>query len=380
MKTNQLLIMLVVVTSLMACGKKGHDLNTLVGKNARLTELKDQMIAAKTEIETLEKEVAVLDPKVRQDKVTNVTIEPVALVPFTHSIDLQGAVRADQEMMITPKGMGTITKILIQNGDRVSAGQVVAYLDDAMMQKGMSEIQQQLDFARTAYTKQKNLWDQGIGSEMQFLQAKNGVESLEKRMATMSEQNGSNIVRAPISGVIDEVYAKVGGATAPGAPIAKLINFTKLKVQAEVAEAYAGKVRQGNTVQLNFPDLNKNVNATIKYIGNAINPINRSFKIEMPIAGGQNGIIPNMVAIVKIIDYQKAKAVVIPVTMVQKGANGDFVLIAVDDNGKKVTKRALVTLGQNYDGKVEILSGLKGGEALIMTGYQDLNEGDGVKY
>ncbi len=379
MKNN--LFLLFILVFLVACGgKKEHDLNTLEGKSARLTELKDQMVAAKTEIEKLEKEVAVLDPKVRENKVTLVTFEPVPLVPFVHSIDLQGAVRADQEMMITPKGMGTITKILIQNGDRVSAGQVIAYLDDAMMQKGMSEIQQQLDFARTAFTKQKNLWDQGIGSEMQYLQAKNGVEALEKRIATMNEQNGSNIVRSPISGVIDEVYAKVGSATAPGAPIAKLVNFSKLKVQAEVAEAFAGKVRQGNTVQLNFPDINKNINATIKYIGNTINPVNRSFKIEMPIAGGQNGIIPNMVAIVKIIDYQKAKAVVIPVTMVQKGANGDFVLIAVDENGKKVAKRQVITVGQNYDGKVEVISGLKGGEALIMSGYQDLNEGDAVKF
>ncbi len=373
------LIMALFIVVFSACGG-GPDLTTLEGKKARLTTLKDMVANSKTEITTLEKEVAALDPTVRENKVSNVTVEPIAVGSFTHSIDLQGAVKADDEQMITSKGMGTITRITIANGDRVKAGQAIAYLDGALMQKGMAEVQQQLDFAKTAYQKQKNLWDQGIGTEIQYLSAKNGVESLEKRMESMNEQNGSNVVRAAISGVIDEVYARVGGAAAPGVPLAKLVNFSRLKVQADVAESFAGRVRQGNEVLLNFPDINKNVKARIKYIGSAINPINRSFKIEVPIAGGDKDVIPNMVSIVKIVDYQKAKAVMLPINMVQKSSNGDFVFIAVDENGKKVVKKAPVTIGQNYDGKAEVVSGLKGGELLIMTGYQDLNDGDLVKY
>ena len=373
------LIMVLFIFVFSACGG-GPDLTTLEGKKARLTTLKDMVANSKTEITTLEKEVAALDPTVRENKVSNVTVEPIAVGSFTHSIDLQGAVKADDEQMITSKGMGTITRITIANGDRVKAGQAIAYLDGALMQKGMAEVQQQLDFAKTAYQKQKNLWDQGIGTEIQYLSAKNGVESLEKRMESMNEQNGSNVVRAAISGVIDEVYARVGGAAAPGVPLAKLVNFSRLKVQADVAESFAGRVRQGNEVLLNFPDINKNVKARIKYIGSAINPINRSFKIEVPIAGGDKDVIPNMVSIVKIVDYQKAKAVMLPINMVQKSSNGDFVFIAVDENGKKVVKKAPVTIGQNYDGKAEVVSGLKGGELLIMTGYQDLNDGDLVKY
>ena len=374
---NLIIVLFIFVFS--ACGG-GPDLTTLEGKKARLTTLKDMVANSKTEITTLEKEVAALDPTVRENKVSNVTVEPIAVGSFTHSIDLQGAVKADDEQMITSKGMGTITRITIANGDRVKAGQAIAYLDGALMQKGMAEVQQQLDFAKTAYQKQKNLWDQGIGTEIQYLSAKNGVESLEKRMESMNEQNGSNVVRAAISGVIDEVYARVGGAAAPGVPLAKLVNFSRLKVQADVAESFAGRVRQGNEVLLNFPDINKNVKARIKYIGSAINPINRSFKIEVPIAGGDKDVIPNMVSIVKIVDYQKAKAVMLPINMVQKSSNGDFVFIAVDENGKKVVKKAPVTIGQNYDGKAEVVSGLKGGELLIMTGYQDLNDGDLVKY
>ncbi len=362
-----------------SCGKKADaNTNTLEGKQTQLSELKSQQSKLKSEIETLEKEVTKLDTTQRKEaKSIFVTVAAVTTENFIHSIDLQGKVVAEDEQMITSKGAGTLTRIMVKNGDFVRAGQTVAYLDDAIMQKGISEIQQQLDFARNVYDKQKRLWDQGIGTEIQYLQAKNGVEALEKNIDRMKETNTMNVVRAPISGVIDEVYAKLGGAMAPGVPFAKIVNFSKLKVVADVAETFAGKVQKGNEVLLQFPDIKRDIKARVGYVGSSISSINRTLKVEIPLGANEKNILPNMVSIVKLIDYKKDKAVVIPINMVQKGMDEDFVMIAAAGNaGKTVAQKVTIKVGQTYNDKAEVLSGLKAGDQLITVGYQDLNGGD----
>ena len=362
-----------------SCGKKADaNTNTLEGKQAQLSELKNQQSKLKSEIETLEKEVTKLDTTQRKEaKSIFVTVAAVMTENFTHSIDLQGKVVAEDEQMITSKGAGTLTRVMVKNGDFVRAGQTVGYLDDAIMQKGISEIQQQLDFARSVYDKQKRLWDQGIGTEIQYLLAKNGVEALEKNIDRMKETNTMNVVRAPISGVIDEVYAKLGGAMAPGVPFAKIVNFSKLKVVADVAETFAGKVQKGNEVLLQFPDIKRDIKARVGYVGSSISSVNRTLKVEIPLAANEKNILPNMVSIVKLIDYKKDKAVVIPINMVQKGMDEDFVMIAAVGNaGKTMAQKVTIKVGQTYNDKAEVLSGLKAGDQLITVGYQDLNGGD----
>ncbi len=371
------LILSFILLAFAACKRpEGSDIES---KKTKLATLRTQYTALKTEIETLEKEVKTLDPTATvSEKSFSVEVTTVAPETFIHSVDVQGAVVADQEMMITPRTAGTITRLTVQTGSKVSVGQVIGEIDDAILSQGMAELAQQLNFATDLYTKQKSLWDQGIGSEVQFLSAKNNKEAMEKRIATMEEQRKLNKVLAPISGTIDEVYAKVGQTVAPGVPFAKILNFSKLKVTADIAEGYAGKLREGNEVVVALPDLKRNVDGRIRYIGKTINPINRTYKVEVPLAANEKDVIPNMVSTLKIIDYKKIGAIVIPINLIQKGAMGDFVYILKKDGEKTTAKKMPISIGQTYNDKAEVLSGLKAGDALISTGAQDLNDGDGV--
>ena len=356
-----------------SCAKKAADTSTLEGKKARLTELETQSVQIKTEMATLTAEIQKLDPSSKSEKVTAVVTETVVEQPFTHSIDLQGTIKSEDEMMLSPKMPGNVTKVLIKVGDQVKAGQVIAYMDDAIMKQSMSQVQTQLDFARQNFEKLDRLWKQGIGTEVQLLGAKTQVEAVERQMATMVEQNSGNTVRAPRAGTIDEVYAKVGMPASPGMPMAKLVTKSGLKVVADIAEGYSGKVRRGNQVILHFPDLNKDLNATIGYVSQTINALNRTYRVDIPVNGPD--LIPNMISTVRVIDYKKDKAVVVPINAIQKSEEGDYVLTA--DNG--AAKKVMVKVGQTYNDKAEILSGLKAGDKLITVGFQDLNEGDKVK-
>ena len=371
---RNIILTVATITLLMSCGKKTADTSTLEGKKAYLSELKTQATKLNDQVAKLEQEVAAADPTAKKERVTAVAATAVLPETFTHSIDLQGTVKSDDEQMITPRGMGTVTKVLVKAGSRVSAGQAIGYLDAEVMKQSISQIQTQLDFARQNFEKLDRLWKQGIGTEVQMLGAKTQVEALEKQIGTMSEQNSWAVVRAPKSGVIDEVYAKVGMPGAPGAPFAKLVNKSDLKVVADIAEGYVGKIKTGNSVLLNFPDIKKDVKARIGYVSQTINPLNRTYRVDIPVSGSD--MVSNMLSVIKVIDYQKERAITAPINLIQKGDQGDYVLIADTQNGVVKAKKVAVKSGQTYGDKCEILSGLKAGDQLITTGFQDLNDGD----
>jgi membrane fusion protein (multidrug efflux system) len=362
-----------VLLFLSSCGKKQTDTSSLEGKKARLAELNTEATKIKTEITTLEAEILKLDPSSKKEKVTAIVTVPVSIEPFNHSIDLQGSVKSEDEMMLTPKMPGTVTRVLIKVGDNVKAGQVIAYMDDAIMKQSMSQVQTQLDFAKQNFEKLDRLWKQGIGTEVQLLGAKTQVEALEKQIATMHEQNSGNTVRAPRSGTIDELFTKVGMPASPGMPMAKLVTKSGLKVVADIAEGFSGKVKQGNEVLLQFPDLNKEIKARIGYVSQTINALNRTYRVDIPVSGPD--LIPNMITKIRVIDYKNDKSIVIPINCIQKSESGEYVLIS--ENGK--AKRVNIKMGQTYNDKAEILSGLKVGDNLITVGFQDLNDGDNVK-
>lgn len=370
---RNILLTILSASLLWACGNKAADTSTLEGKKAHLAALKDQAAKLKDEIATLETAIEKEDPEAKKERVTAVTTVTLQPETFTHSIDLQGTVKSDDEQMITPKGMGSITKVMIKVGDYVKAGQAVGYLDDAIISQSISQVETQLNFARQNYEKLDRLWKQGIGTEVQLLGAKTQVEALEKQIATINEQKAMSVIRAPKSGTIDEVYGKVGMAAAPGGPFAKLVGKSGLKVEADIAEGFAGKIRKGNSVILDFPDINKQTKASIGYVSQTISPLNRTYRVDIPIAGTE--YLPNMISVIKVIDYQKANAIVVPINLIQKSENGDYVMIA--ENG--VAKKVMVKIGQTYADKAEVLSGLKAGANIITTGYQDLNDGDKVK-
>lgn len=364
---------LLVVSILIACQQKSSD-----DPVARLAELKDQKAKIEAEITVLEEQLA--EQGLIEKKLSLVALTEVKVTSFQHYIDLQGRVDADESVAVTSRMPGALTRVYIDNGDEVRKGQLLAEIDDGVMLKSLAELQGQLRTAEDIYNRQKALWDQNIGSEVQYIQAKSNKEALERSIATLKETWGQTRIYAPTSGTIDQVVLKQGQAIAPGVPLAYIINLNKLKVKGEVTEAYAGKVQKGDSVLVHFPDLKKDVVSKVTYVSKSINPVNRTFIVEASL--GKGDFRANQIAVMKIVDYSNPKAFVIPVNLIQTGEDGDYVMIAekTGSENKAIVKRVKVKQGQNYSGYVEILEGLKDGDMLITTGFQDVNEGETVTY
>ncbi|MBK6933432.1 MAG: efflux RND transporter periplasmic adaptor subunit [Saprospirales bacterium] len=347
-------------------------------KSAQLAALKDQKAALEAQIAQLENEAGGTPGVSKHIRTVGLTeLQPQL---FRHFIDLQGKVDAEDNVPVTAKMAGQITRVLIKNGDAVKKGQLLAALDDELMLKGLSELELQLRTAEDIYNRQKGLWDQKIGTEVQFIQARTNKEALEQRIATTKEQWQYTKIYAPISGTVDMVILKAGQAIAPGSPLCHIINMGQLKITGQVPEAYAAKVRQGYAVQLFFPDLNKEVASRVSYVSKSINPTNRTFTVECALPAGAD-YRANMIAVMKIIDYQNPRAIVVPVNLIQTAEDGDFVLVA-DKTGDKqaVVRKANVRQGGTYNGMVEITGGLNPGDLAISTGFQDVNNGETVAF
>jgi membrane fusion protein, multidrug efflux system len=347
----------LVILTLTACKQEAPDKKTL------LADLKKQQAELNSKVSTLEKELGKSDTT-KKVKMNYIQITSAMPTTFSHYMEMQGAVVAEDEYFINAKAAGALKKVNVSVGSRVSAGQIVAEIDDDILQNQMDEIVKRYELVKDIYEKQDALWKQNIGSEVQLLSAKNNKEALEKSMATLTKSREFYKIVAPISGVVDEVLQP------------KVVNFAKLKFKAEVPESYAGKVRAGNSVVINFPDLKKDMSAKISYIGNTVNPMNRTFKVEVPLRANEPNMIPNLAGVMKVADYSNSNAYVIPINIIKKDLDGsDFVLI---ENGGKAAK-AVVKVGQYYGDTAEILSGLKSGDKLITVGHEDLSVGDAVQ-
>ncbi len=347
-------------------------------KNAELASLKDEKAALESKIAALEKEVG--SPVAATQRTKTVALTEISTAPFRHYIDLQGKVDAKDNVPVTSKMPGVLTRVLVKNGDNVRQGQLLAQLDNNIMEKGLAELELQLRTAEDVYNRQKGLWDQKIGTEIQYIQAKSQKEAAEQRIATTREQMSQSRIYAPIGGTVDVVILKVGQAISPGVPLCNILNLSKLKVQGEVTEAYASKVRQGDQVVVSFPDLNKEITTRVSYVSKTINPMTRTFSVECTLPANSE-YRANMVAIMKIVDYQSPNAVSVPVNLVQTAEDGEFVLVAEKTGDKTATaKKVPVKTGSNYNGNVEIKSGLKAGDWVISIGYQEVNSGEKVAF
>ena len=371
---KNILAILCLTLLFAACGKKGsNDANSQ--KVAQLAELKKQQATLSSQISKLEKEIGSADTT-KKEKVNAIAVETLTPSVFNNYIELQGSVVADEQVYLTSRVPGSVSKVYIKVGDHIRQGQVVAEIDDDMVIQQMEEVKKRWELANDVYLKQEALWKQNIGSEVQYLSAKNNKEALDKTIATIQRSRDLYQVKSPINGVVDECSVKVGQAAAPGMPMATVVNFSKLKVKVDAPETYAGKIRQGNTVSVVFPDLQKEVTSKIAYIGASVSPQNRTFKVEIPIRSNEAGLLPNMATTVRVINYSNGNAIAIPINLIQKDlTNTDFVLI--ESLGR--VKKMRVKVGQMYGEKAEILSGLKAGDKIITVGFQDLNEGDAVK-
>ncbi len=342
-------------------------------KKAELEKLKSERSAVEAKIMALEEEIAKTDTTKKED-IIEVVAMPLVPEVFKTYIEIQGRVDADENVSLSSELPGTINRVNVKVGDEVSKGQILAETDARAIQQQIADLQNSLDLAKQVYDKQKNLWDQKIGTEIQFLQTKNNKESLEHKMASMQEQIRMSKVISPINGTVDEVNIKVGQAVMPGMSAINVINFSNLKVKADVAESYTARIKTGNEVLVLFPDMKDSVRSKVQYASRGINALSRTFNVEV-LLDNKKEYHPNMVAKLKINDYQSpGPKVVIPVRFIQKGTSESYVLVA--ENGVAVKK--VIKISREYSGVAEIAEGVVAGELLITEGYDLVNEGDKI--
>lgn len=314
-------------------------------------------------------------------KETAVEVMPLKSESFTHILEVQGKADATDNVAVSPQQPGIVSQVLVTEGQNVKKGQLLATLDDTVFKQSVDELQTQTALTNTLYQKQKTLWDQKIGTEVQYLQAKANKEALERKIATLNKQADLYNIYAPISGILEEVNVKVGEGAGVGSPFPpfRIISLGNLKVEADIAETYVNKVKKGDNVSLFFPDLNKSLSAKITNISTLINNIGRTFSIEMRIPA-TTGVKPNMIAMVKINDYSAANAIVIPLNTVQNSEEGQYVFVADEQAGKKVVRKQIIEIGLTNGDRIEVKKGLRPGDMLITTGYQDITPGQIVAF
>lgn len=347
-------------------------------KVAELNKLRKQRDEIADKIKQLEKELG--DPE-KAGKSLHVSVATLQSTQFKHYIEVQGRLDGEDNVDVYPEAQGVVTDVFVSVGQSVNKGQALARLDVGPANDQLKAIETQYKFAKETFEKQQRLWDQKIGSEMQYLQAKTAKEQLESQRAAILKQIDMMTIKAPITGTVEEVNVKIGQSSAAmQTPPFRVLNFGTLKVKADVSESYAKKVNVGDNVQVYFPDLNKEITAKVSAASRFISPTNRTFGVEVRLNPEKNGYKANMVAVLKITDYTAENAIVLPVNYIQSDPNGLFVYVADSNGNKSVAKRVGIVEGQSYNGMVEITKGLTPGQKVVTSGYLDLEEGETITF
>lgn len=370
---RKMLIITGIIFFLASCGNRQTD------KQARLTELKKEHDRLTAEILKLEQE---LHPA--GSEATKVLVDTLRKKPFEHYIEVQGRIDGNDNIGVSPRNQGgVVTKILVHEGDYVNKGAVLAELDAEVMKQQLVDLKSKLAFLTDIFNRQKILWDQNIGSEIQYLKAKNDMESAQNGIATLEDQIKMSVITAPIDGTIEDIPIKIGQMASSSSPIPafRIVNFSRAKAVADVGEAYSAKVHPGDQVKVYLPDLNRELDQKVSFASKYINPTNRTFIIEVSLPVTDITFRANMIAVLKIRDYINPSTISIPQNFIQSSRNeGQFVFIASLENGKKVARKRAVAPFVSFNGLTEILTGLNEGDVIITAGYKDLYDGQFIDF
>lgn len=367
---------LVAASILAACGSNGTGNAQLDALIAKRDSLKNVQADLAKELATIEEQIALLDTGI---KAPAVAVMPVMRQDFKSYFEVQGYVTTDAQAKIYPNlmGQGIIRKIYVREGERVSAGQKLAQIDDAMSRQMLGQLEVNLSVETENYNRLKKLWDQKIGSEMQVLQARRGKENFEEQIKQLREQIAQFVITAPISGTVDKIYSKEGEAAAIGTPIPvmTIINPGSNYMLADISESYIGIIQSGQQAEVIIPNLDT-ISTKISLIGNTIKTANRTFEVRMDLPAGNANLKPNLVGSVRFADYAADSTVVLPSSLIMKDAE-ERSFVFINDNMK--AKKVIVTTGKSYEGHTEILSGLMGGESIISKGARKLVDGQEIR-
>ena len=376
MKNNILLILGFIILSITACEQK----DPLQAKKEELKSQKNKLQKIKTSITELEKEISVMDPNFakKNRKATLITTSGVEMKRFEHYIEVSGAVKSRNNVLISAENMGSINQIFVTEGNKVNKGKLIMNMDIELYERNMDQLETEYTLAKIMFEKRSNLWNQKIGTEVQFLEAKNRKESLENQIANIKTQISKSQIRAPFEGTIESVMVREGEMAQMGSPLVRIVNHRGMYLKADLSESYIGHFKMGDKVIINFPFLNKTIESRISSIGQIIDEQNRTFSIEALLPITDFTVKPNLLAIAKLKDFEHDNAVIIPTKLIQKDNNGEFVFITEQNNDELVAKKVQIDRGITYKNSTMIPGGLAGNELLVNEGFRDVTNGGKV--
>jgi len=365
MKTTHILILASLV-AFVGCGEKVSELDQ---KKASLKSLKEQLGEIKTQILTLEQEIALSDTLAKDGIAVNV--EELASRSFAHYINQPGTVTSRANVVVSSEVGATVVRRLVEEGSWVSKDQAIIQLDASVMVNQVEDLRQSVELAKTTYERQDNLWKQGIGSEIQFLQAKNQYISLSKKLAASEAQLDKFEIVSPVSGRLDEVFVNEGEFTSPGKPAFRVVNSKKLQIEVDVAERYSSILKKGDVVKVSFNSLGIEMEAPVSFVGQVINPENRTFKLKINLINSSGNIKPNAVASLQIKDFSADNTIVLPSACIKKDMRGSFVFLA---EGNKAIKK-YIEVGLSQGAETHVTGGLDFGQKVITVGFDEVSNG-----
>lgn len=374
---KQIFLPLTLTALLVACG--GADTSDLGQKRAHLEQLKATYSAYADSIKSLEAWLVENDTTVRRNLPT-VTADTLRAIPFTHYVDVHGNVRADKSAALYSNG-GRVRRILVNPGDRVSAGQTLISIDNDMVVKQIQQAEAGLELARTAFEKQERLWQQRIGSEIQFLQAKTQKEQAEAGLATLREQQRLTNITAPFAGTVDDIMVREGDMTSPMQAAARVVDLASVQLEADLPESYLRSIRSGTPVKVSFPSVEERFSGTLAHVGQFIDPSNRTFKVSVRVPQGEGYMRPNLLCDISVQDQHFDSALVVrsrAVLQDVKGNNYIYVLDPTRDNEAR-SRKVMVDRISEYKGYINIApveaDALKGGERIVDEGAKNVTDG-----
>ncbi|MEO2129214.1 MAG: efflux RND transporter periplasmic adaptor subunit [Christiangramia sp.] len=357
---------------------ESEDLEAIRAKKAELSSLQSQLSA---NINKLDEKIRELD-KSRQ--LPLVSVDTLRQETFRHYAEVQGDVATDENIIIYPEYSGLLTQVNVDEGDRVRKGQVLARIDDGGLSSQLAQLEAQASLAKTTYERRKRLWEQNIGSEIEYLNAKTNYESTQNSVNQMKSQISKTVVRAPFSGVIDEVFTENGEVVSPGqSQLFRLISLENMYVEADVPENYLTKIKKGTNVKIQISSIGEELDGKVSQVGNNINPNNRTFKVQIAIPNSEGVIKPNQIATIMLNDYTSEESVIIPESTIQKNAMGEslvYILGESSNDSTGVAQKVIVETGYTYNDSIEVTKGLQSGQILIIEGAKNLRDGQEIKF
>lgn len=377
MRNDRLLILVIAAATLVGCGAPESDLGTLKSKRDSLMGVKADVAS---QIEKLEQQIALMDTSIER-RYINVNVMPLSKKTFTHQFEVHGVVEADKVVEVYPEAAGRIRAIMVKEGQKVAAGQTLITLNVDVVVNQKKEVEGSLALAKDLFERQKKLWEEDkIGSEVEYLQSKNRFESLQSTLKALEAQIAMGVVRAPHDGIVDEIFAKVGGAGNPMAPVLRLVNTNQVYIETEVSEDYVGVITKGSKVSVQFPSIDYMVDTTVAYAGNYIDPGNRTFKVLVNLNNKKGLLKPNLLATMKVVDFEKESEFVIPSSAVMQDTEGkSYVYVVAKKEGELVARKVYLEVGKSNESGTLVISGLTGDEKLITVGARSVTDGEYIK-